>query len=100
MAGQQAAAADAELGVVRGGDDTIDEVNAGPYAAGILPAAAGTAEPFAQDGASGHEAALLFVQSAGERSQLAGSAHTSGNQAGKRSEERRVGEECRSRWAP
>src|ERR1039458_9149273 len=82
MAGQQAAAADAELGVPRGCRHAIDELDAWPYPAGILPAAPGTTEPLAQDGACGHQTALLFVQSAGERSHLAGSAHAGGDQAG------------------
>ena len=41
--------------------------DAGPDAAGILPAAAAAAEPFAEDGAGGHQAPVVFVERAGER---------------------------------
>ena len=82
MAGQQAAAADAEFRIALAGLDAVDQLDAGPDAAGILPAAAGAAEPFAEDGARGHQAALVFLERAGERVDLAGGAHAHRDQAG------------------
>ena len=62
VAGQQAAAADAEFRIALGGRDALDQLDAGPHAAGILPAAAGAAQPFAQDGARRHQAAVVLRQ--------------------------------------
>ncbi len=75
MAREQASAADAELGVAFLCADALDELHAGPDAAGILPSAAGAAEPLAEDGAGGDEAAVVFVEAAGERANLIGGAH-------------------------
>ena len=77
----------------------VDQLDAGPDAAGILPAAAGAAQPFAQDGARGHQAAVLFVQAAGERADLAGGAHAdarSGRPAGWWRRPGAIPWECRS----
>ena len=82
MIGQQASAADAEFGVAFGSGHAVDELDAGPDAAGILPAAAGAAEPFAEDGARGDEAAVGFFEAAGEGGDLAGGAHADRDQAG------------------
>ena len=60
VAGQQAAAADAVFRVVAAGEFALDELHARPDAAGVLPAAAGAAQPLAQDGARGDEAALVL----------------------------------------
>ncbi len=79
---QQAAAADAEFRIALAGGDAFDQLDARPDAAGILPAAAGAAEPFAEDRARRHQAALVFLQRAGQRVDLAGGAHADGDQAG------------------
>ena len=60
----------------------VDQLDAGPDAAGILPAAAGAAEPFAEDGARRHQAAVVLLERAGERVDLAGGAHAHRDQAG------------------
>ena len=52
MVRQQTAAADAILGVVRLRGYAVDQLDARPNAARILPSAARTAEPLAQDGAA------------------------------------------------
>ena len=82
VVGQQAAAADAEFRIALAGLDAVDELDAGPDAAGILPAAAGAAEPLAENRARGHEAPLVLRERAGERVDLAGGAHARGDQAG------------------
>jgi hypothetical protein len=52
-------------GVGRGGLFSAgDELDAGPDAAGILPAAAAAAEPFAEDGAGGDLAAVVLGEGA------------------------------------
>ena len=81
MVGQQAAAADAEFRIAFPCQDAVDQFDSGPYAAGILPAAARAAQPFAQDGARGHKAAVLLFQAAGERVNLVRRAHAHGNEA-------------------
>ena len=80
--GQQAAAADAEFGIAFAGRHAVNQLDAGPDAAGILPAAAGAAEPLAENGARGHQAAVVLLEPAGERVDLAGGAHAHGDQAG------------------
>ncbi len=80
--GQQAAAADAEFGIALPGRHAVNQLDAGPDAAGVLPAAAGAAQPFAQDGARGKQAAVLLLQPAGKGVNLAGGTHAGRNQAG------------------
>ena len=46
---QQPAAADAELRVALGGERPLDQLDPRPHAAGVLPPAAGPAEPLAED---------------------------------------------------
>ena len=58
--GEQAAAAGAVLGVVRACGGAGDQLHARPHAAGILPAAAGAAEPFTEQRAREHEAAFAL----------------------------------------
>ena len=48
------------------GDDAVDQLHAGPDAAGILPAAAGAAEPFAENRARRHQPPVLFLESTGQ----------------------------------
>ena len=62
VARQQAAAADAELRIAFAGRHAVDELDAGPDAAGILPAAARAAEPLAENRARGHEAAVVVLE--------------------------------------
>ena len=63
---QQPAAADAEFRITGLGGGAFDEFDARPYAAGILPAAARTAEPLAENGAGGDDAAFGFFHRASE----------------------------------
>ena len=84
VARQQAPAADAEFGIALGRAHAVDQLDAGPHAAGILPAAAGAAQPLAQDGARRHQAPVVLFQAAGERVDLAGGAHASRDQAASR----------------
>ncbi len=44
-----------------------DELDAGPHTAGILPTTAGAAQPFAENGARRHQAAVLLFEAAGQR---------------------------------
>ena len=81
MVGQQAAAADAEFGITLLRRDPVNQLDSRPHAAGILPAAARASQPFAQDGARGHQAAIILAQAARERANLVGGAHAQGNQA-------------------
>src|SRR5262249_5894377 len=81
MPWKQTAAADAVLGIVFVGRDAVDELDSRPHAARILPAAAGAAEPFAENRPGGDEPAVLAVELAGERANLAGGAHADGDQA-------------------
>ena len=62
--------------------DALDQLDAGPDAAGILPAAAAAAEPLAENGARGHKAPLVLLERAGKRLDLAGGAHARRDQAG------------------
>ena len=66
VARQESAAADAILGIagLRGG--ALDELDTRPEAAGVLPAAAGTAEPFAQQRAGEDDATFGFRKRAGQ----------------------------------
>ena len=89
----EATARDFKLGVALAGDDALDELHAGPDAAAVLPAAAGAAEPFAEERAGEDDAALVLLQLAGERSGLAGRAH---EHADERAEEVRADGEPRA----
>ena len=75
MVRKQAAATNAELRIAYLCQDTVDEFDSGPYAAGILPAASRAAQPFAQDSACCHEAAVLLFQAPGEGVNLVGGTH-------------------------
>ena len=78
----QPAAADAELRVALAGEHAFDQLHAGPDAARVLPAAAGAAEPFAEQRARQHQPALVLLQLAGQRGRLAGGAHADADQRG------------------
>ena len=62
MLRHEPAAADAEFGIAFGGEHAFDQFHARPDAAGILPAAARTAEPFAEDGARQHQPAFVLLR--------------------------------------
>ena len=94
MIRQQASAADAEFRIALLGRNPVNKLNARPYPSGILPAAARASQPFAQNGARGHQAAVAFGQAAGERSDLIGRAHAHGNEAGEK-----AGGHCKARAA-
>src|SRR5271157_5102091 len=84
MVRKQAAATNAELRIAFPCQDTVDEFDSGPYAAGILPATARAAQPFAQDSACCHEAAVLLFQAPGEGVNLVGGTHAHGNERGEK----------------
>src|SRR5664280_3690183 len=83
MTGQQAAAAESILDVVRLRGDAFNELDAGPEAAGILPAAARAAEPFAQNRARGDHPPLRFLHRTAERPDLARGAHADADERAK-----------------
>ena len=82
MLRHEPAAADAKFGVALGGEHAFDQFHARPDAAGILPAAARTAEPFAEDGARQHEPAFVFLERTVQRTGLAGRPHAQRNHRG------------------
>ena len=79
--GQQAAAADAEFGIALLRAHAVNQLDARPHAARILPAAARARQPLAQNRARGHQAPVVLFHAAGERVNLAGGAHAHGDQA-------------------
>ena len=80
VARQQATATDAVFGVAGLRAGALDEFDARPEAAGILPTAAGAADPFAEDGAGGDDATLGFVARTVEGANLAGRAHANADE--------------------
>ncbi len=64
--GHEATPGDSVFGVGLPGDFTFDELDAGPDSTGVLPAAAGAADPFAKNGSRKYEASLTFGEFAGE----------------------------------
>src|SRR5579863_1234658 len=80
MIRQKAPPAYAEFGIAFGGSYALDELDTGPYASGILPSAAGAAQPLSQDGARRDQPAFRFGQLAGQRRSLAGCAHANGDE--------------------
>ena len=84
VVGQQPAAADAEFRVALPGRDPVNQLDSRPHPAGILPAASRAPQPFTQNGARGHQAAVVFAKAAGERADLVGGAHAQGNEAGQK----------------
>ena len=80
VGGHEAAAADGLFRIALAGERAADQFDAGPDAAGVLPAAARAAEPFAEQGAGEDDAALVFLKPAGERARLAGGAHAHADQ--------------------
>src|SRR5579872_3157409 len=79
---QQTAATDPVLRVALARGDALDPLDAGPDAAGVLPAAAGARQPFAQYRARGDQAALRLLQRPFERGGLPGRAHAYGDERG------------------
>ena len=72
MLRHQATAADAEFRITGPcAMRACDQLDARPDAAGILPAAAGAADPFAENRASRHDAAFASCQPPGERARPA-----------------------------
>ncbi len=66
MFGHESAFGDAVFGVGFGGEFAFDQFDAGPDAAGVLPASAGSSDPFSKDGAGEDESAFGFGEGAGE----------------------------------
>ena len=75
VAREETTAADAVFGIAVHGGRAFDEFDPGPESAGVLPPAAGAAEPLAENGAGGDDATFRFVARASERTDLAGGAH-------------------------
>ena len=94
MIGQQSSAADAEFRITLLGRNAVNELDARPHPAGVLPAAARASQPFAQNGARGHQSAIALGQAASERADLIGGTHTQRNEAGEQ-----VGGNCEARAA-
>ena len=82
MLGHEPATADAGFRVALAGEHAFDEFHARPYAARVLPAAAGTAEPFAQQRAGQDQPTLVLLQLTGQRRGLAGGTHADADQRG------------------
>ncbi len=76
---QQPAEADAVFGIAGFGRATFNDLHAGPNAAGILPAAAGAAQPLAEDSPRRDQLALRLAQAARQRFNLPGGPHASGD---------------------
>jgi hypothetical protein len=74
MARQQTTAADAEFRVGLRREYSLDHFHPRPDAAGILPAAARSAQPFAQNRPSRHQAALILFERSRQRAHLPGGA--------------------------
>lgn len=83
VGGKEATAADGVFGIAFSCFDASDEFDAGPDTAGILPAATGATQPFAEDGAGGDEAPFVFAESAGLLLDLATEAHEAGDNGSK-----------------
>ena len=62
--------------------DAFDQFHARPDTAGILPAAARPAQPFAENGARQDEAPLVFLHGPVERCGLAGGPHANADERG------------------
>jgi len=76
----EASARHAQLRVALGGWNAGDELDPGPDAAGVLPAAARPAEPFPEECPGEHQAPLRFLQGPGQRHRLAGGPHADADQ--------------------
>ena len=80
--GEQAPAADSEFGIAFGGARAVDQLDAGPDAARILPAAAASAQPFTQNGTRGNQTPVVLFHASGERTDLPGGAHRNSDDRG------------------
>jgi len=79
---QEPPLADAGLGITVARRGALNHLDAGPDAARILPAAAGTAQPFAENGAGRGQPPLPFGQPPFQRFGLARGAHERADDAG------------------
>ncbi len=73
--GHQSATADPELRVSLLRAHPFDELHSWPNPAGILPPAAGAAQPLTQKSSRQHQASLTFLKLPRKRSGLAGGPH-------------------------
>ena len=80
MLRHQAAATDPELRIIRTGHTTLNQFYARPDTARILPAAAGSANPFAKNRTSCHDAAIRFFQLTSQRGHLSRGSHAHRNE--------------------
>ena len=71
----ESAPADAPLRIAVASEHSGNQFHSRPDAARVLPAAAGTAEPFSEDRARENQSPFVFLQRAGERGGLACGAH-------------------------
>ena len=92
VAGKQSAAARAVLGIALGGRYAADQFCGGPHAPGILPAAAASAEPLAQDRPGRHQPPFRLRELANQRTRLPCGPHADGDQGGEE-----VGGDCQPR---
>ena len=82
VGGQQPAPADAPLGVVLARRDAVDQLDAREDPARVLPAAAGAAQPLAEDRPGDDHPRLLRVERPGQVPGLAGRPHQERDQRG------------------
>ena len=82
VARQQTSPADAPLRVALGRGLSLDDLDARPDPAGVLPAAARSAEPFAEDRPGRDQPAFRLGEPAGERFRLPGRPHADRDQPG------------------
>ena len=80
VARHETPARNAVFRINRGGGLAGDELDAGPDAARVLPAAAGASNPLAEDGPGQDEAPFLLLQRADQRVGLAGGTHEDPNE--------------------
>src|SRR5438309_5056040 len=80
MSREQAAAADTELRVAVSGDLAGNQLDSRPHAPGVLPSAAGTPEPLAEDRAGRDDTPVILLERPRQGSDLAGGAHARRNE--------------------
>src|SRR5436190_23229680 len=80
MSREQTAAADTEFRVAVSGDLAGNQLDSRPHAPGVLPSAARTAEPLAEDRAGRDDTSVILLERPRQRSDLAGGAHARRNE--------------------
>src|SRR5690606_31695141 len=80
VVGQKASTADAKFWVILTSLHPLNDLDAGPNAARILPATPRPTDPLTEDGARRHHTPLVLAQRTGQRPCLPCSTHTKRNQ--------------------